>query len=387
VLPFSGGQSAAPEGLTSTLEGSIAQEVGTAPGMPSTATQLAHLVFPLATGEQAPLDDAGTPAVLLQVSGEREPAANEPVSGSRLLDFGRAALSATYALDEGPDVARSPAPRLHLGRKTLPGWAIRLLALALLLPPLIVSVDALARLRRRKEPIGRWLVWALAPSVPFLGAAVFAILLGALGIVAAPAGQLPAGSLAADGTVAGALAGTLIVLALGLLAWPAMVRRLSLPVRPAADGAGLAAMLVALGVALVAWIFNPFACLLLVPALHLWLVAADPRVRPLAIAAIAASLAPLVLLLLVYGRELGIGPVGLAESGVLALAGGQVGPFGALLWSLALGCLLAVLARALAPTPTNPAALLPDLAEISTRGPLTYAGPGSLGGTESALRR
>jgi len=26
-------------------------------------------------------------------------------------------------------------------------------------------------------------------------------------------------------------------------------------------------------------------------------------------------------------------------------------------------------------------------AEIRTRGPLTYAGPGSLGGTESALRR
>ncbi|HEY2632527.1 MAG TPA: M28 family peptidase [Solirubrobacteraceae bacterium] len=387
VLPFSGGQGSAPELLQSTLEGAIVQEVGTAPGAPSTVMQLAHMVFPLATGEQAPLNDADTPAVLLQVSGERQPVAREPVSEGRLLNFGRAALSATYALDEGPNLARSPAPRLKLGRKTLPEWAIRLLALALLLPPLIVCVDALARLRRRKEPMGRWLVWALTAAVPFLGAALFAILLGGLGIVAAPAGQLPAGALAADGTAAGAFAATLLVLVLGLLAWPMLVRRLSLPVRPAADGAGLAAMLVVLGVALVAWIFNPFACLLLVPALHLWLVAADLRIRPLALAALTASLVPLLLLLFVYASELGLGPVGLAESAVLVLAGGQVGLFGALLWSLAFGCMLGVLARALASADVEPTPLLPDLAEISTRGPLTYAGPGSLGGTESALRR
>jgi hypothetical protein len=387
VLPFSSGQSTAPESLGGTLESAIAQEVGVAPGAPSVPAQLAHLVFPLSTGEEAPLDDAGTPAVLLQVSGERGPSADAPVSESRLLNFGRAALTATYALDEGPDIARSQAPRLLFGRKTFPGWAIRLLALALLLPPLIVCVDALARLRRRKEPLGRWFVWTLAGALPFFGAALFAILLGALGIVAAPATQLPAASLSADGTVVGALAATVLVLVLGLLAWPALVRRMALPLRPGADSAGLVALLVALAVALVTWIFNPFACLLLVPALHLWLLAADPRSRSLALGAVAVSVVPLGLLLLVYSRELGLGPVGLAESSVLALAGGQVGLFAALLWSAALGCLLAVLARALAPAPVGPPAGPRDFVDISTRGPLTYAGPGSLGGTESALRR
>jgi hypothetical protein len=387
VLPFSSAQSSAPESLLGTLESAISQEVGAAPGTSSVATQLTHLVFPLSTGEQAILDDAGTPAVLLQVSGERGPSAGTPVSERRLLNFGRSALTATYALDEGPNIARSQSPRLLLGRKTLPGWAIRLLALVLLLPPLIVCVDALARLRRRKEPLGRWLAWTLAGALPFFGAALFAILLGALGIVAAPTAQLSAAGLSADGTVTGAVAATALVLVLGLLAWPALVRRMALPLRPGAEGAGLVALLVALGVALVAWIFNPFACLLLVPALHLWLLAADPRSRPLALGAILVSLAPLGLLLFVYSRELGLGPVGLAESSVLALAGGQVGPFAALLWSVALGCLLALLARALSSTPQIPDTSRRELVDISTRGPLTYAGPGSLGGTESALRR
>ena len=43
------------------------------PGAPSTLGQLAHLAFPLAVGEQGPLDAAGLPAVLVQASGERGP--------------------------------------------------------------------------------------------------------------------------------------------------------------------------------------------------------------------------------------------------------------------------------------------------------------------------
>ncbi len=78
----------------------------------------------------------------------------------------------------------------------------------------------------------------------------------------------------------------------------------------------------------------------------------------------------------------------MAWTALLLLAGGQVGILGALLWSLALGCLAAGVMLAL--TPTSP---LPGLGadsgaeEITIRGPRSYAGPGSLGGTESALRR
>jgi hypothetical protein len=392
VLPFSSVPGAAPESLQLTLEGAISQEVGTNPGAPGGSTQLAHLALPLATGEEAPLNAAGVPSVLVQVSGEPGPAPGERVSVTRLLNFGRAVLSATYALDEGSDIAQSSAPRVLLGRKALPGWAIRLLALALLLPPLLAGVDAFARLRRRREPVLRWVVWTLAGALPFFTCLLFAILLGALGIVAAPAGQPPVGSLSADSSAPGAVASVAVVLVLALLAWPALVRRLALPLRPSADGAALAVMLVLLAVALLAWIFNPFACLLLVPALHLWLLAvgagrqAGPRARVLALSAIFTGVLPLVLLLVVYSRELGLGLGGLSESAVLALAGGQLGPFVALLWSVALGCLLAVVL--LAPPRVSMGGAGPqEWVEISTRGPVSYAGPGSLGGTESALRR
>jgi hypothetical protein len=392
VLPFSSVPGTAPESLQLTLEDAISQEVGTNPGAPSESAQLAHLAFPLGTGEEAPLNAAGVPSVLVQVSGERGPSPGERVSATRLLNFGRAVLSATYALDEGPDIAQSSAPRVLLGRKALPGWAIRLLALALLLPPLLAGVDAFARLRRRREPVLRWVVWTLTAALPFFTCALFAILLGALGIVAAPAGQPSAWSLSADGSAPGALVSVTLVLMLALLAWPALVRRLALPLRPAAAGAGLAVLLVLLAVALLAWIFNPFACLLLVPALHLWLLPIGvgrqpgPRARVLALSAILAGILPLVLLLVLYARELGLGPVGLSESAVLALAGGQLGPFGALVWSAALGCLLAVVLLA-PPRRSMGGAGLEEWMEISTRGPASYAGPGSLGGTESALRR
>jgi hypothetical protein len=61
-----------------------------------------------------------------------------------------------------------------------------------------------------------------------------------------------------------------------------------------------------------------------------------------------------------------------------------VGPFGWVAWSLVVACLVAAVALALRPKPA-PAA--PGEPRVTVRGPLSYAGPGSLGGTDSALRR
>lgn len=384
VLPFSGGTAAAPPVLERTLQGAISQQVGADPGSIDLVSQLAHTAFPLVSAEQAELDDAGIPAVLLQASGQHEPAAGDPVGESRLANFGQAALAAAYALDEGPDVP-APGTRLAFGNRSLPLWAIRLLGLALLLAPLLVCVDALARLRRRGEPIARSLVWAASACVPFAAAALFAVLLGALGIVAAPDAQLSASALAADGSAPVVLVGVLIALTLALISWPALARAVGVGVRPEGDAAGLAPMLALLAVALVVWAIDPFAALLLVPAAHLGLLAADPRGRALPLVALAAALSPPALVLAVYGHELGLGPLALAESAALLLAGGQVGALAALLWSVALGSVLALLAHVLAPVALDRDQPL-QRREISTRGPLGYAGPGSLGGTESALR-
>jgi hypothetical protein len=126
---------------------------------------------------------------------------------------------------------------------------------------------------------------------------------------------------------------------------------------------------------------------------HLWLLIAAPELRPrrgIALALVAAGLAPLALLIAFYARQLGYGPGRTAYEAVLLVAGGHVGLGSALLWSLAFGCAVAVALVAALPPPEpfgDGVIDRDERAEITIRGPLSYAGPGSLGGTESALRR
>lgn len=388
VAGFSADSRIAPEQLLLTLDGAISQEVGAQPGEPGLGVQLAHLAFPLTLGEQAPLERAGIPAALVQVSGERGPQAGDAVSESRLQGFGRAVLSAVYALDESPDLQAPSGAHLMLGRKLMPGWAVRLLVFALLLPVLVACIDALARLQRRRQPFGVLVIWTVSCGAPLFVTALFAMLLGRLGIVAAPVGQPPAQALASIGSAPAATLASGLVLLLAMLSWPALARRLGLPLRPAREAGAVALMLVLGAVCLVVWLLNPFACLLLVPAAHACLLACSAAGQRRVVRALAVVLAlvPLAALLAVYASDLGLSPGGLAESAVLLLAGGQVSLLAAVLWSLALGCLLAVLLLGGGQAPLRVEGTdVPD--RILTRGPLSYAGPGSLGGTESALRR
>jgi hypothetical protein len=86
----------------------------------------------------------------------------------------------------------------------------------------------------------------------------------------------------------------------------------------------------------------------------------------------------------VLAGQFGYGPLDLVWSLLLLVAGGHIPPVAWLFWSLVAGCVAAavVLAWRTKPPPTADAE-----PKITVRGPLTYAGPGSLGGTESALRR
>ncbi len=186
------------------------------------------------------------------------------------------------------------------------------------------------------------------------------------------------------------------MLGLAWLAWPVLVQRLGLAVRPTpeapggADVAGIATLLVLLLVACAAWVFDPYAALLAVPGLHLLLGIASPERRPRPIAGLgllALALLPLGLLVAFYAHQLGYGPGGVAQSAVLLLAGGHVGVGAAVLWSCAFGCVVALALVALTPA-ADPVAFGPDeRPQVTIRGPLSYAGPGSLGGTESSLRR
>jgi hypothetical protein len=395
VVPYSDGFGSASELLQRTVAGAIMQELPGNPGAPSALGQLAHLAFPFATGEQGALNAQGLQSVLVQASGERVPPPRETVSEGELEGFGRAALTAVDALDTAPDIEAEKQTSVVLGRQALPEWALRLLVATLLIPPLLLLADGYARLRRRRGKSGdrelaRGLGWTAACALPFLTAAVFAKALGWLGALqAAPAMPTPAKVLSLDGGATRAVFAVALVFGLCWLAWPRIVRAVGLRARPD-DVAGLAVLAVLLAVGVVVWALNPYAALLVLGALHLWLLIVDPELRPrppAALALVAIALVPLALLIAFYARELGVGPGAIAWYAVLLLAGGHIGLPAAVLWSLACGCGIA--AALLAVTPTAPAGsgLDDGGAEVRIRGPLSYAGPGSLGGTESALRR
>jgi hypothetical protein len=394
VVPYSDGLGSAPLSLQRTFADAITREAGWDPGAPSTVGQLAHLSFPLAVGEQGVLDDQGLPAVLVAASGEQASSPHERISAERLEGLGRGVLSAVDALDTAPDVPQALQTGLVLGRKTMPEWALRLLLGTLLLPPLIAGADGLARLRRRRSRVRRWAVWTLSCALPFICCAVFAWVLGSLGIIgAAPSVPVPGGAIPLDGSAITALVAVALTFVLAWLAWGSLVRRLgsgSSARHPDPDVAGLPVQLLLTGLAIVVWIGNPYTALLLIPALHLWLALASPELRPRRLGALAivlVGLAPLALLMTFYAHQLGVGPAAFAWSALLMIAGGHIGFGSALLWSLAFGCAAAAAMVAALPGEADALPQAGDDTEITIRGPMSYAGPGSLGGTESALRR
>jgi hypothetical protein len=391
VVPFSDGFGSAPVQLQRTVEDAITQETGADPGAPSAIGQLAHLAFHVTVGEQGALEQRGIPAVLVQVSGERGPSPSDNVSAARIESFGRAVLSAVDALDVSPDVSSAKETGVAVARKTIPAWAVRLLAAALLLPPLIVAADALARARRRRIRIAPGVLWTLACALPFLAAAWFARALGAIGIIgAAPPTPVPANALPFNGAAARAVLAVALVFALAWLLWPMFMRRVRLQVRPDSPAAGVSMLLVLLVLSVVVWLVNPFTALLLVPAVHLWLLIVSPEIRPrppVAIALVAIALLPLALLVAFYAHQLELGPGQLLWMALLLFAGGHIGVLAALLWSVALGCATATALLAVTPSASAVGPGADEPSDVTIRGPLSYAGPGSLGGTQSALRR
>jgi hypothetical protein len=391
VVPYSDGLGSAPLVVQRTVNDTIARETATHPAAPSLLGQLAHLAFPYTAGEQGPLEQRGVPAVLIQASGERGPPASEPVSAERIEGLGRAALSAVDALDAAPDLKATAQSSLLVQHKVFPEWALRLLVAALLAAPLLVALDGLARVRRRGLAATRWTLWTLACAVPFVVCALFLRVLGASGVLpVAPATPFPPAGLALDATSAAAIAAAVSTLVLGWVLWPALVRRAGLRVAPDPEAAGVIVLLTLLCAAVVVWVVNPFAALLIVPAAHVWLLLASPDLRPRragALALVAIGLLPLLALIAFYADALGLGPGRLLWSGALLFAGGHVGIAGSLLWGVVLGCAAAMALVALHEPPGLREPDVDEHIQITIRGPLGYAGPGSLGGTESALRR
>ncbi len=180
----------------------------------------------------------------------------------------------------------------------------------------------------------------------------------------------------------------MLVFSLAWLAWLALVRRFGLGRLPDSDVGGLAVVAVLLAATLISLPFDPYTLLLALPALHLWLLLADPDLRPPRFAGALVVVAGLVLLaalIVFYAVHFGYDVPQLAWSAVNLVASGQVTVAGALLWSAAFGSAAGAALLVAAPEERLPRG--DGERRVSIRGPIGYAGPGSLGGTESALRR
>jgi hypothetical protein len=385
VTGWSSSAGAAPLLLSRTVATALRAETGLKAASPLARREIARFAWPVTVGQQGPAVAAGIPAVLLSASGELPAAGDAPVDSTRLQGFGRAALRSLTALDQNPSIAAaSPSLDLVITRKVLPSWAIRLLAAALLLPALLAAADGFARLRRERSPVARWIVWVLAAALPFAAAEIFIRLLGLFGFLNATAPPAPPGSLpfAAAGIGALICAGVIFALAF-LVLRPLINGALTVSDSSDAPGASLAPALVISIVAVVVWIFNPYAALLLILPVNIWLLvgAREERLRRRwAIFWIFFSLLPVLAVALAYLDQFELSPFALIWFIFLTLAGGTPPLLAGIGWCVACGAGAAALLRAARRDPA------PDQA-ITVRGPISYAGPGSLGGVDSARRR
>ena len=404
VIPWSAQERLAPTELRNTLAAAFTSETGARAGAPDLLSQLGHLAFPLTLSAQAPFADRGLAAVELSMSGERGPSAGEPVGGAgRLGAVGRAVVSTVTAFD-GAGPVPAPSAYVIVAGQIVPTWAVALFVLALILPVALTTIDGLARARRRRYPLGHALQAVLAAASPFLAAGIVIVLGGVVGALPVSPDALAPGAVAPSGGAIAVMA-VAVLAALGCAAaarplWARLLRRED----PAAatdagsrdtrasgadrvwSGTAAATLLVMCVVAVALWIADPFAAALIVPALHLWLWALDCDLAlpaPARAALLVLGAVPTAGLVLFYAHTLGFAPPGLAWEAVLLLSGHAISWVAAIEWSLALGCLLSaaglVASRVRAAEPLAPA--------VTVRGPVGYAGPGSLGGTKSALRR
>ena len=389
TVRWSDGSKLGPLRLKRTVDQAVRNEVATDPGGPSPVTQWTRLAFPGTVSEQGPFVAAGLPAVLLSASGERPPAAAAPVDENRVEAYGRAALRTLVALDEGPVVGTGPTRDIVTLGKVLPAWAVRLLIGSLLLAPLLVTIDGFARARRRHHAVSPWLGWIATAAAPFALAAALATVLGITGLLSAtPPDPVPADAIPIDSTGRAALIGTGLVFVLAVVARPLILRATGGRKHLDGPGAGAALLLAWCALAALLWVVNPFAAAFMVPAAHLWLALVAPELRLrrwVALMLVAISLLPFAIAALVLAGQYGLDPLRFVWALLLAVAGAQVGPVAWLFWSLAASCALAAIVLAWRTRPPPPVEVSEP--KITVRGPASYAGPGSLGGTESALRR
>ncbi len=364
-------------------------ETGQDPGAPRAGAQWARLAFPMTFGEQGAFLAAGLPAVLLSASGERPPAAGAAVSEQRLEGLRplraardlrarrrarhrRRARAAPRHAPQGAARLGGPAARR---RGAAAGW--------------IATLDALRPgAAAGSSRSGSGCAGCSAPRSRSSGSALLAVAAGARRAdPGPPAGAGAGGRADRGGSTAAAVLGALaLAFALGWFALRPLLLRGREAELPRGNGHAAAVLVVLSVVRFVVWLREPVGGRAARPPR----ASLAARRRAGAQAAAGAGRRP---------RPGGAGalPAGGPEPGrparlrpggrrlePRAHGGGRprrAGRLGRLVGAGRCGASASAMLLGQAP-PERPAA-----ERVTVRGPRSYAGPGSLGGTDSAFRR
>jgi len=358
VISWGNTPSAAPLRLERTLEAALRGE-GLRPAPSETLwRQLVRRGLPATVGEQGELDQAGIPSVLLSTTDALSSVESGPVDGRRFGAYGRAALRGLLAVDEPTaDVGPQQAGLVIAGRE-LPGWALRVLLLCLLLPlaggALVLSI-ALAR-DGVHLPAG--LAWTAGCAVGPLIAGLVAIGAGRTGL-ASPAVPAPfAGPALQIGAGAWVLVAVLLLVlaATTAAARPFLTREVAGHHRPTLPAIAFGVFVVLLVTIVPLFVLDPLAAYLLVPALAAWPAAVSPVpvVAPLHRVGLflLGALLPVAAVITVLA-DLDVGLLQVSWWLLLLVAGGHVTPVAMLLLSLVVGAAIATV-LSLVPPVGNP---------------------------------
>jgi hypothetical protein len=331
VIGWSNRTTRASIALQRTVTGSLREELGKVPGQEGTVAQFVRLAFPIAPGGQSVLLQDGLDAVRVGGAGEVSGGGTgvEDVNVDRYGALGRSVLRMISTLDASArEPERGDPSYVTVGGMVLPVWALKVLALALILPALVASIDALARARRRREPVWPWFAWLAGGVAPFVLGLLVAWVMVLVGLIEnAPPAPLDPSTVALDATAISALvAASLTALVAWLLIRTRAFRRNFPHAAPTSPGAACAASLTLAAIAVPIALLNPYAGLMLVPALHLWMLATltDARLRTRFVLA-AIGFAPVLFVAAYYLWRLGLSPPSGAWYLLLLVTGNQTG--------------------------------------------------------------
>ncbi len=349
VIPWSSGPQSTSIELTKTASRALADETDYEAADESAFGELSRLAIPANLGEQGPVIENGYDAVRFSSAGERPlPPGQDDIahiSADTIGPFGRAVLATILALDASTEpLEHGPDAYIGLAGNLLPGWALAMISLSLLMPLAIVAFAACARAVRRPDRLALAGFWVLERSLPFIAATLLFWLFGLVGLLPSP--DFPYDPARFDPGL-----GSEIVLGIviaGLIAGLVFIRALRPPPERYAPAAAPACAAVIAVAGLAVWLANPYLALLLAPALHAWLLLAaeSTAVGSLLAAVITlAGLVPLFIAIALLANRFGVGWDVFWQL-LLMLGDGQISVVLALLGCVLAGAALASLAMA-----------------------------------------